>query len=583
MVASAALITAICAIAPRAEVKNPDTFVYAGPSDLDGLDPAWVYDTASHLVIGNVYEYLVAFKGASIRELEPRLASKVPSTSNGLISKDGRSYFFPIRAGVKFHDGHPLTPEDVKYSLMRFLLQDRAGGPSSLLLEPILGVSSTRDEQGKLLAGIYQKADRAVEVRKDRVIIHLAKPFAPFLKILANFGAVLSKPWCVAQGDWDGSEKGLAAFNNRDRAQDPLLDKMNGTGPFRLERWERRNREIVLERNDNYWREPAKLKRVIIRGVDEFATRKLMLESGDADSIYAGMASFAQLQNLPGVQIVDRLELLEAPEMLDFTFHMNPTGNPYIGSGRLDGNGIPPDFFTDKDVRLGFAYIVDYESLIRDIMRGKGWRTASVVPKSLFQRQPDLPLRPFDLEKAKQHFKKAWGGKVWENGFECSIVFIAGNNGPKTLGTMFKRNIESLNPKFKLDIREVQNSTFLAQNQQRQIPLFIGLWQADYPDPHNFVFPLLHSSGYMPSKQGYKNPEIDRLIEEAASTMNPGKRESLYARILKLANDDLPFIIAFDGYRYRAQRSWVKGWVFNPVFPEAPYGDYYYSIYKQER
>ncbi len=132
-------------------VKNPDTYTYVTISDLDSLDPAWSYDTASHVVILNVYDPLLKYKGSSTEELEPVIATQVPSKSNGLISPDGLTYTFPIRQGVKFHDGTLLTPEDVKYSLMRFLLQDRAGGPSSLLLEPILGYTNTRDENGKIM------------------------------------------------------------------------------------------------------------------------------------------------------------------------------------------------------------------------------------------------------------------------------------------------------------------------------------------------------------------------------------------------------------------------------------------------
>ena len=107
-------------------IKNPDTYTYLTISDLDSLDPAWSYDTASHLVIFNVYEPLLGYKGSSTEELVPVIASQVPSTTNGLISPDGLTYTFPIRPGVAFQDGTPLTPEDVKYSLMRFLLQARA-------------------------------------------------------------------------------------------------------------------------------------------------------------------------------------------------------------------------------------------------------------------------------------------------------------------------------------------------------------------------------------------------------------------------------------------------------------------------
>ena len=127
------LLVALFAIPASAQVKNPDTFVYATIGDPDSLDPAWSYDSASHGIIDNIYEYLLTFSGGGvkIKDLRPMLASTVPTRANGGISPDGLTYRFPIRKGVKFHDGAPLTPEDVRYSLQRFMLFDRDGGPPS--------------------------------------------------------------------------------------------------------------------------------------------------------------------------------------------------------------------------------------------------------------------------------------------------------------------------------------------------------------------------------------------------------------------------------------------------------------------
>src|SRR5665213_3298747 len=130
----AALLLGLLSAAADAAVKNPDTYTYLTISDADSMDPAWSYDNASDLIILNVYEPLVMFDKTSTEKLIPILSTKVPSKENGLISADGRTYTFPIRKGVKFHDGAPMTPEDVKYSILRFMLMDRAAGPSSLLL-----------------------------------------------------------------------------------------------------------------------------------------------------------------------------------------------------------------------------------------------------------------------------------------------------------------------------------------------------------------------------------------------------------------------------------------------------------------
>ena len=162
------------------------------------------------------------------------------------------------------------------------------------------------------------------------------------------------------------------------------------------------------------------------------------------------------------------------------------------------------------------------------------------------------------------------------------MVYNNGDAPSQAIAQMIKKNVENVNAKFHVDIRSQQWSTFLEQSKERKVPLFVAAWQADYPDPHNFVFPLLHSSGYYPTQQGYADPAMDKLIEEAVRTLDEGKRAELYHRIQDLYEDAIPHIEFADGTRYRAQSSSVKGYVFNPVFPDSPYGSYYYQLSKSE-
>ncbi|MDA2933107.1 ABC transporter substrate-binding protein [Acidobacteria bacterium AH-259-D05] len=562
-------------------LRNPDTYTYVTIGDVNSLDPAWSYDTASHLVIVNVYESLLGYRGSSREELKPVIASQVPSRANGLISQDGLTYTFPIRQGVTFQNGTPLTPEDVKYSLMRFLLQERSGGPSSLLLEPILGYSVTRDESGTIMEKAFRGADERIQIEGDKVVIHLPKPYAPLLTILASWAPAVSKQWAIKHGDWDGTEATWEKYNNPQKESSYFFEHMNGTGPFMLERWDQRNKEIILVRNENYWQEPAKLKRVIIKVVNEFATRRLMLSAGDADTINVEYSQLSQLQGLPGVDIIDDLPTIEMNPVAFFTFHVNPAGNPNIGSGKLDGEGIPPDFFSDTDVRKGFAYAMDYEAFIRDVRHGKGTQATGCIPKTLPGHDPNAPQYSHDLKKAEEHFKKAWGGKVWEKGFQFTLIYNEGNTSRQTLCQILKVNVEKLNPKFKIDIRGLQWSTFLDSTEKKMLPMFILGWVADFPDAHNFVFPFLHSQGNYPHQQGYRNPEIDRLIEKAISETDMKVRKALYSQILALAHQDVPHLVVLDTVELRAQRSWVKGWYHNPVIPESAWAGDFYPIYKE--
>jgi peptide/nickel transport system substrate-binding protein len=563
-----------------AEVKNPDTYTYATISDADSFDPAWSYDTASHLVILNLYEPLFAYDGTSTEKLIPLIAAQVPSKANKLISEDGKKYIIPIRKGVTFQDGTPLTPEDVRWSIMRFILSDRSAGPSSLLMEPLLGYPATRDEKGVLNKDAFKDADKAVKLEGNNLVLRLPKPYAPLLTILASWAPILPKAWAVKQGDWDGTAETWEKYNNPRKESSPFYEKANGSGAFALERWDRKTKEVIFLRNEKYWRKPAKLKRVVMKSVNEFGTRKLMLKAGDADAIYATSPEWSQLQGLEGVSLIDDLPTMEMNPVAFFTFEINAVGNPNIGSGRLDGNGIPSNFFADKDLRKAFAYSIDYKGYIKDVFRGKGTQATGCIPKSLPGNNPKQATFSFDLEQAKQHFLKAWGGKVWEQGFKFTLTYNTGNPYRQTLCQMLKRNIESVNSKFKIDVRPVEWPTFLDNYKSSKLPLFVMGWNADFPDPHNFAFPLMHSKGDYPLTQKYKNEEADKLVEAANNETDIAKRKALYAKLIAIEHEEVPHIVVVDSTRFRTQRSWMKGWYHNPVFPDSPYGAYFYPLSK---
>jgi peptide/nickel transport system substrate-binding protein len=563
------------ASAAPAQTKNPDTFVDAQVGEVTSLDPAYAYDNASQGLLLNIYEPLLSYDGPSLERLVPLLAAQVPSAKNGLISADGRTYRFPIRKGVKFHDGSALTPEDARYSLMRFMLLDRAGGPSWLLLEPIMGATSTRDSSGTVKID-FQEVEKAVRVEGDSLVVTLKRPFAPFLSIMARWSYVMPKAWAAAHGDWDGKEGSWKKFNNPEAEKTYFFANANGTGPFKLERWDRTAKYILLARHDGYWRKPAALKRVLLKAVPEFSTRRLMLQAGDADIIETVRPLLGQLQGLPGVRIVDNLPRLSTDPVLFFTFHVNTFANPDIGSGKLDGEGIPPDFFTDVDVRKGFAYAFDYDALRRDTFKGAAARAKGPIPPAVPGYDEKAPFYSYDLKKAEEHLRRAWGTKLWEKGFRFTLTYNVGSENREAACQILKKNVERLNPKFKIDIRGVEWASYLDKAQRRLMPIFSRGWYADYPDAHNFVYAFYHTDGRYASAQAYHNVQMDQLVEKAVREVDTAKRDALYSRILKLGFDEVPSIVTVHPLGVFAMREWVRGFFENPVF----LGTYYYPISK---
>lgn len=563
----APLLLLAAALAAAAPAKHPDTFTNLEIGEVTSLDPAFPYDAASQSLIQNVYETLIAFKGSSLSEFEPRIAEKVPSAS-----KDGRTYRFAIRRGVKFHDGTEVTPEDVRYSLLRFMITDRAGGPSALLLEPIAAVSSTRDPGFDFAA-----LEKAVRVEGRDVVVTLPRPFGPFLSIMARWSYVVPKAWAAANGGWDGTAASWKAHNDPAQGASYFHDHMNGAGPFKLSRWDRTARYVLLERHDGYFRGPAKLRRVLVKSVPELNTRKLMLQAGDADAAETPRPYAAQLGGVPGVHLEDGLRRLQTDPALFFTVKINPAGNPDIGSGRLDGEGIPPDFFADLDVRRGFSYAFDYDALMRDTFKGTASRALGPIPPGIPGRDPAQPRYVHDLKKAEAHLRRAHGGRLWEKGFKFTLTYNTGSENREAAAQILKKNVESLNPRFRVDLRGVDWASFLDKGQRRLMPLFARGWVGDYPDAHNFVHAFYHSAGRYPSAQGYANPELDALIDKAAAEPSPARRAALYKRVLAKGFEDAPAVVTVHPAGVYAMRDWVKGFVDNPV----NLGLYYYPIEKR--
>ena len=556
-------------------VKNPDTFVTLRYGDPESLDPAYQYDTASYeIVYPNVYETLIGYDGSVLSTYVPRLATQVPSLANHLISADGLTYTFPIREGVKFHDGTTMTPEDVRYSTLRFMLQDRDGGPSWLLLSPLVGKESTRD--GDKIAVTYAQAAKTVTVQGNNVVFHLDHPYGAFLSIVAAWSFVMPKAWAAAHGDWDGSAGTWQKFNNPKLQDRYAFDHMNGTGPFKLVTWDRQAKEVDLARHDAYWRAPARLSRVVIRDVAEFTNRRLQLQQGDADLIEVDRADQSKVMGMADVTIRDDLPRLLI-QVLHFNFKIDPTANPDIGSGKLDGNGIPPDFFSDVHVRKGFAYAFDYGTFIRDAYRGKAIQPSGPIIQGLLGYDPSLPKYTFDKNKAAAEFKEAWGGNVWSTGFKFTLTFNTGNTARQIGAQVIKDAVESLNPKFKVDIRNLQWSSFLQLTNAHKGTLYALGWAVDYPDPDDFAQPFLSSKGDYPQRNSYSNPEADRLIKEAAVSSDPAKRKQLYKQLTQIAYNDVPSIWAAQPTAFKVLRSWVRGWYWNTVYG----GEDYYPLNKQ--
>jgi peptide/nickel transport system substrate-binding protein len=554
------------AAAAQAGVKNPDTFILATYGTVRTLDPAACYDGTASQRIWTLYETLIFFDGSHTDKFVPVLASEVPSDENGGIAADGRQYTFKIREGVRFHQGGTLTAEDVVYSLKRHMIVDPDGGPMWMLLEALTGHSSTRDENGDIIEGIFTTIDRAVTAGEDRIVLKLPRPYPPLMGILAYTAAsILDKDWAIARGCWSGDIEDAARYNNPSPGREPLQKAANGTGPYRLKQWEP-SKQFLFERFEGYWGPAPALRYAIIKYVKEWSTRKLMLQNGDADRVTVDIPYVPEVTAMKGMKRYKVPQLSVSFAL--FCQRIDPTANPNIGSGKLDGKGIPPDFFADIDVRKAFLHAMDRSTYEEDVFNGLVIMPTSPCIEGLpFHK--DVPAYEYDLEKAAVHLKKAFDGDLWRKGFQMVIAHNTGNSMREAAALMLAENIMSLNPKFRIEVRNVEWKDYVVQYRSYMFPIFITGWVADYADPHNFMQPFMHSRGVYGRYMAYRNPRVDQLVAEGIGTGDRTERSRIYAELQDLWYEEALGIPLYQQINMRVYRDWVKGYVPNAMLPDA--------------
>jgi peptide/nickel transport system substrate-binding protein len=546
-------------------IKNPDTFIYASYGDIETVDPAKGYDNASNAIIQNIYEGLVAFDGGATDKFVPVLATVVPTTANGGISKDGLTYTFTIRKGVKFHSGSALTPEGVRYSFLRAMITDPDGGPMWMLFMPIFGEQSSRDGDGNIILD-FAALSKAIAVSGDKLIIKIAKPFPPFLSILAGtWAGIIDRDFAIKNGDWDGKEATWKGFNAPATGKEKLYNIASGTGPYKLVRWQK-GTEVALERNNAYWGKKPAMAKAIYKIIEEWSTRKLMLLQGDADAVQVDPMYYEEMDKESGLKVYKNLKELGV-RGIGFNQRIEATDNPYIYSGKLDGNGVPPDFFADKNVRMGFIAAWNQKEYLQDILSGYGADVVTPIVEGLPFYNPNLlEKRPeYNLRKAADYMKRAWGGQVWAKGFQVDLLYNSGNEVREAAMKMLAENMMMINPKFKVNVRGVEWATYVDLQRNRRLSSFNIGWGADYPDPDNFVNPYMYSQGLYGGRCAYSNAEADKLIEDAAVELDPAKRKAMYYRLQDIWLEDAVGIMQHQPVGNRYMRDWVKGYIYHPM------------------
>ncbi|WP_287417428.1 ABC transporter substrate-binding protein, partial [Oceanithermus sp.] len=391
----------------------------------------------------------------------------------------------------------------------------------------------------------WEAIDNSVQCVDDYTVqFHLIKKDPSFfVKLMYTASSILDSKYAIENGEWSGTKKDWYDWAGKDLRDGFLHTHDAGTGAYKLVKWD--GKDVIAESFSEYWGSKPQIHTIIIKVVDEQATRIQALKAGDADRITVNDRATleTQIRGMANAKVLESDKWLGAAvAAVFFNQKIAAQDNPMIGSGQLDGNGIPADFFKDVNVRKAFAYSFDQDAIVNDVYLGKAVPLTMALPPSFLGYDPNIPIYNLDMDKAEEYFKKAYDGKLWDTGFTMTIAYNSGNTTRQTVAEILKQNIEALNPKFKINVKAMPWPQFLAAYKNGQLPALVLGWGADYADPDNFIYVFYHSNGYFAKKVGYANPEMDKLIEEARSISDFGKRTTYYSRVAWLAYDDVPVL-----------------------------------------
>jgi ABC-type transport system substrate-binding protein len=455
------------------------------------FDPHLAEDSISGLFVNEIFGGLVT--------IEPFNFSVVPDLAESWeVSEDGTVYTFYLHPDAKFHDGKPVTAQDVKWSLERVTNPEVQSPVADTYLNDIVGVEEKLNSQATDIEGVRVIDDRTVEITIDA-------PKAYFLaKLTYPTAFVLDRSNVEGNDDW--------------------IRSPNGTGPFKLAEYTV-GETIRLARNEYYHLGPPHLDEV-----------EMILSGGSSLILYENDET-----HVSGVGLADVERILDPSSPLNPQVHTYPASfsTSYIG---LNVNEPPLD---DPKFRKALNLAVDRETIAEVVYEGAVRPGKTILPPRFPAYNPNLDPYPYDPEAARQLLAESKYGDDLEN-LPRLTISISGSLGaavPLGLEVMLQSWEQELG--LQVEIQQTEWATFLQDVNDKRYQMFRLAWGADYPDPQNFLDILFHSHS-QGNNTNYNSPEVDALLEQARVERDPGARVELYQQIEQMILEDAPWVLLWN-------------------------------------
>ena len=514
LLSAAALFAAACSRSAPGPARTEQVFRFRLREDPPTLDPALSNDNLSEAVVVNLNRGLV--------EIDPENLQVRPAVADSwTISADHLTYTFHLRKGVRFHNGREVGAEDVAYSCLR-ILRPETNSPRRTILEPVLGAGDFEKGKATSVAGLRIVDPRTIEFR-------LTRPFAPFLGTLAIPAAAI-----VPREVYDDPAKGY-------------LRSPVGCGPFRFGRWEQSN-FIELRAFDDYYGGRPALDRVLVRIIENHASALQEYRAGGLDS----------LDEVPNAHDAAAADV--APEIRRY---------PYVATGYIGFNLALPPFKENVKLRQAFNYAVDKDYLWKVLMPEGNIPAHGIIPPGVPGYDPDLPGYPHDAGKAKRLLAEA--GYPGGRGLPPIALWVNTSEDNRRIAEQVQADLRTVG--VDIGIREVDWGAYLAavegtQKDPGAAQMFRFGWNLDYPDADSILRTQLHSANLGPAGNffRYRNPEFDRLIDEALVLTDPAARAERYRRAERIAVMEDAVWLFLNYYQSATLfKPYVKGVVLTPL------------------
>jgi peptide/nickel transport system substrate-binding protein len=470
-------------------------------NDPQTLDPARISDTYGRSVSQQIFDGLVQYDQSLT--IKPALAQFWRAT------RDGLTWTFELRKGVKFHHGREVTADDVVYSFTR-ILDPRTRSNANESFQHIKGAREFRDGRAKSVTGLVALDRYTVQV----ALMQANQSFASVVAI--GHAKIVPRDVVEAQGD---------AFGAR-----PV-----GTGPFRFLRWDR-GKEIVLGANAEYFDGAPRLSQLIYR----------IFPGEQHDAMYEELLK-GNLEDAPVPPRADRRALAADPSRIYVKRSMI--------SVRFYGFNTLTKPFDDRHVRQAMVLAINREAIIDGVYFGQNMFARGILPRGMIGYNPQLEGYPYDPQKARELLTAA--GYPGGRGLSPVVIWSAARRGDIVREhDQIKKALAAVG--ITVEIRyQTDWSAYVKGLEEGKLPVFLYAWYADVPDPDDFLAKLFHSRGPRNFFR-YSNPVVDDLLAIARNTIDANQRIDLYRKAEQAILSDAPLIPFFHHTYERLFQPYVR-------------------------